>query len=93
MTCAVKILSFMARYLLKRRTSQNDLKRSKNDLKPSKTTKNNQCKNLCDLSKVFVLGFPMQVGTCFRVRDADLKTKTRPVTRTLKPDVVIQSRP
>ena len=41
MTCAVKILSFMARYLLKRRTSQNDLKRSKNDLKPSKTTKNN----------------------------------------------------
>ena len=37
-----------------------------NDLKPSKTTKNNQCENLTDLSKVFVLGFRMQVGTCFR---------------------------
>ena len=31
----------------------------------------------------------MQVRTCFRVRDADLKTKTRPVTRTLKPDAVM----
>ena len=44
-------------------------KRSKtilNDLKPSKTTKNNQCENLTDLSKVFILGFRMQVGTCFR---------------------------
>ena len=28
----------------------------------------------------------MQVGNCFRTRDADLKTKTRPVTQTLKPD-------
>ena len=56
-------------------------------------TKNNQCKNSIDLSKLFVLGFQMQVGTCFRARDADLKTKTRPMTRTLKPDVVIQSRP
>ena len=35
----------------------------------------------------------MQVGTCFRMRDADLKTKTRPVTQTLKPDAVIQSKP
>ena len=33
----------------------------------------------------------MQVATCFRARDADLKTKTRPVTWTLKPDAVIQS--
>ena len=49
-------------------------------------TKNNQCKNLIDLSKVFA-------GTCFRTRDADLKTKTRPVTWTLRPDVVIQPRP
>ena len=62
-------------------------------MKPSKTTKNNQFKNLIDLSKVFVLGFRMQVGTCFRVRDADLKAKTRPVTQTLKPDAVTQSRP
>ena len=43
-------------------------------------------------SKVFVLGFWVQVGTCFRTRDAKLKTKTRPVTWTLKPDAVIQSR-
>ena len=35
----------------------------------------------------------MQVGTCFRTRDADLKTKTSSVTQTLKPDAVIQSRP
>ena len=28
----------------------------------------------------------MQVGTCFRARDVDSKTKTRPVTRTPKPD-------
>ena len=56
-------------------------------------TKNNQRKNLIELSKVYVLGFQMQVGACFRARDADLKTKTRPVTRTLKPDVVMQSRP
>ena len=28
----------------------------------------------------------MQVGNFFRTRDADLKTKTRPVTRTLKPE-------
>ena len=41
-------------------------------------TKNNQFKNLSDLSKVFVLRFRMQIGTCFRARDADLRTKTRP---------------
>ena len=35
----------------------------------------------------------MQVGTCFRARDVDLKTKTKPVSRTLKPDAVMQSRP
>ena len=35
----------------------------------------------------------MQVGTCFRARDADLKTKTRRVTQTLKPDAIMQSRP
>ena len=34
----------------------------------------------------------MQAGTCFRTRNDDLKTKTRPVTKTLKPDAVIQSR-
>ena len=45
-------------------------------------TKNNQCKNLIDLSKVFILGFRMQFGAYFRARDVDLKTKTRPVTRT-----------
>ena len=56
-------------------------------------TKNNQCKNVIDLSKVFVLGFRMQVGTCIMTRNADLKTKTRPVTQTMKHDVVIQSRP
>ena len=33
----------------------------------------------------------MQVGTCFRARVADIKTNTRPVTRTLKPGAVIQS--
>ena len=56
-------------------------------------TKNNQFKNLIDLSNVFVLDFRMQAGTCFRTRDADLKTKTRPVTLTLKPDtVILQSR-
>ena len=55
-------------------------------MKPSKTTQNNQCENLIDLSKVPVLVFRMQVGTCFRPRDAELKTKTRPLTRTLKPD-------
>ena len=38
-------------------------------------------------------GSRMQVGTCFRARDANLKTKTKPVTRILKPDTVIQSRP
>ena len=35
----------------------------------------------------------MQVGPCFRTRDADLITKTKPVTLTLKPDAAIQSRP
>ena len=34
----------------------------------------------------------MQVGTCSKTRDAHLKTKNRPVTRTLKPDTVIQAR-
>ena len=33
----------------------------------------------------------MQVGTCFRTRGVDLKTNTSPVTRTLKPESVIQS--
>ena len=35
----------------------------------------------------------MQAGTRFRTRKAELKTKTRLVTRTLKPDAVIKSRP
>ena len=30
----------------------------------------------------------MQVGNPFRTRDGDLKQKTRPVTRTLKPNAV-----
>ena len=34
----------------------------------------------------------MQVGTCFRMRDENLKTKTRHVTQTLKPDIITQSR-
>ena len=34
-----------------------------------------------------------QVETCFKTRDADLKSKTRPVTRTVEPEAVIQSRP
>ena len=33
----------------------------------------------------------MQVRTCFRTRGVDLKTKTSPATRTLKPDSAIQS--
>ena len=56
-------------------------------------TKNNQCKNLSDLSELFVLGFQMQVGTCFRMGDANLKTKTRPATQTLQPDTNMQSKP
>ena len=43
-------------------------------MKPSKTTKNNQSKNLIDPSKVFILGFWVQVGIQFRMRDANLKT-------------------
>ena len=35
----------------------------------------------------------MQIETCFRARDADLKTKSRPVTQTLKPNAAMQSRP
>ena len=61
-----------------------------NDLKPSKTTKNNQHENLIDSSKVFVLGFQKHVGIRFRIRDADLKQKTRPVTRTQKSEAIIK---
>ena len=32
----------------------------------------------------------MQVGTSFRTRDTNLKTKVRPVTQTVKPNAVIQ---
>ena len=46
---------------------------TKNNLKPSKTTKKKQYKNLIDSSKVFVLYFQMQVATRFRTRDADFK--------------------
>ena len=35
---------------------------TQNNLEPSKTTKNNQYKNLIDLSKIFVLDFQTQVG-------------------------------
>ena len=35
----------------------------------------------------------MQVGTYFRARDTDLKTKTRPIARTLKADAFIHFRP
>ena len=55
--------------------------------------KNNQFKNLLDLSKVFALDFWMQVGTCLMKRDANLKTKTRPATQSQKPDAAIQFRP
>ena len=71
---------------------RNDLKRSKTDLKSSKTIKNNQNKNLIDSPKVFVLDFRTQVGTRLKTKDADLKTKTRSVTRTLKPYTTIQFR-
>ena len=62
-------------------------------MEPFKMTKNNECKNSIDLSKVFVLGFRMQIGTSSGQEIPTLKTKTRPVTRTMKPDAVIQSRP
>ena len=74
---------------------KNELKRSKtdlHDLKLSKTTKNNEYKNLIDTSKVFVLDFRTQVGGMDSVH-VNLKTKNRPVSQTLKPDAVIQSRP
>ena len=32
-------------------------------MEPFKMTKNNECKNSIDLSKVFVLGFRMQIRT------------------------------
>ena len=49
--------------LKRSRTTQNDLKTTVNNLKTSKTTKNNQCINLTDSSTVFVLGFWQQVKT------------------------------
>ena len=56
-------------------------------------TKNNQHKSLIYLAKVFILDFRVQVGTSFRTRDAEVKTKFRPETQILKPDAIIQSRP
>ena len=56
-------------------------------------TKNNQYKNLIESSKVFVLGFQMEVGTRFITRDADLKQKGKGVTQTLKLDPIIQFKP
>ena len=55
--------------------------------------KNNLCNNLIALPKVFFLGFQMQVGTCLRTRDTNVKLKTSTVTHTLKLDAIIQSRP
>ena len=43
-------------------------------MKSSKTTKNNQFKNLIDSSKLFASGSEMQVETQFKTRDANLKT-------------------
>ena len=53
--------------------TQNHLKQN---LKPSKTTKYNQHKNLTDSPKVFVLGFRTLVWTWFSTRDADLTIVT-----------------
>ena len=56
-------------------TIQNDLKRFKSDQRPSKTTKNNQYKDLIDSSKAFVLDFREQVQEMDSVH-ANLKTKS-----------------
>ena len=56
-------------------TIQNDLKRFKSDQRPSKTTKNNQYKDLIDSSKAFVLAFREQVQEMDSVH-ANLKTKS-----------------
>ena len=56
-------------------TIQNDLKRFKSDRRPSKTTKNNQYKDLIDSSKAFVLAFREQVQEMDSVH-ANLKTKS-----------------
>ena len=62
--------------LLKR----NELKRSKHDLKPSKTTKNNLYKNLIRL-RFSKAGLREGLSSC------PIKNlKTRPMTQTLKPD-------
>ena len=55
-------------------TIQNDLKRFKSDQRPSKTTKNNQYKDLIDSLKAFVLDFREQVQEMDSVH-ANLKTK------------------
>ena len=58
-------------------------------------TKYNQCKKFINLSKVFVLGFGMQVGSFFRTRDDDLKTKslTPSYNLDLKPSGSCNSQP
>ena len=56
-------------------TIQNDLKRFKSDQRPSKTTKNNQYKDLIDSLKAFVLDFREQVQEMDSVH-ANLKTKS-----------------
>ena len=53
---------------------QNDLKQFKSDQRPSKTTKNNQYKDLIDSLKAFVLDFREQVQEMDSVH-ANLKTK------------------
>ena len=60
---------------------RNELKRSKTILKRPKMTYNllkqpNIINIKAEKLKVFVLGFRTQVGTRFRTRDADLKTKS-----------------
>ena len=55
-------------------TIPNDLKRFKSDQRPSKTTKNNQYKDLIDSLKAFVLDFREQVQEMDSVH-ANLKTK------------------
>ena len=49
-----EVLTKMRKKLKRSKTILKDLKTILNDLKPSKTTKNSQCRNLTDLSKVFI---------------------------------------
>ena len=52
--CKVKVFAKMRNKLKQPKTILNDLKRPKNDLKPSKTTTNNQCKSLIGSSEASI---------------------------------------